>query len=171
MRTQLLEGREHFVLPVVMIVEGVLPGSRGPLLYQSEDIRDSVAAWNGRPVVVYHPAMEHEGRADNPIVFDKQRVGTIFNAQFYRNKLTAEAWIDVARVELVDRRVLNAIRANKPIEVSTGVTVDTYDTKGVYNGREYSAVATNFRPDHLAILPDRPGACSIKDGCGLLRVA
>jgi hypothetical protein len=34
-------------------------------------------------------------------------------------------------------------------------------------GRPYNFVARNYRPDHLAILPDQRGACSIEDGCGL----
>lgn len=33
------------------------------------------------------------------------------------------------------------------------------------------AVARNHRPDHLAILPDQVGACSLADGAGLIRNA
>lgn len=171
MRTQLLEGRDHFVLPVVMLVENVLSGSSGPLFYQESDIRESVEEWNGKPVVVFHPDMMLGGRSGHPEVFSKQRVGTIFNSSYRKGKLSAEAWIDVARIESVSPKVLERIRANKPVEISTGLLVDTFEAAGVFNGRNYKAVATNFRPDHLAILPDSQGACSIKDGCGLLRVA
>src|SRR5690606_13771547 len=31
----------------------------------------------------------------------------------------------------------------------------------------YHSVARDYKPDHIAILPDRIGACSIADGCGV----
>ena len=40
---------------------------------------------------------------------------------------------------------------------------------GDWNGKAYVGIARNYRPDHLAILPDMKGACSIADGAGLCR--
>jgi len=40
---------------------------------------------------------------------------------------------------------------------------------GQWNGEDYIGIARNIRPDHLAVLPDVKGACSIADGAGLLR--
>ena len=40
----------------------------------------------------------------------------------------------------------------------------------MWNGEEYSEVLRNYRPDHLAILPDLVGACSLDDGAGFLRL-
>ena len=56
------------------------------------------------------------------------------------------------------------------MEVSTGLFTENVQANGVFGGKAYHAIATNYRPDHLAILPDQIGACSIEDGAGLLRV-
>ncbi len=49
-----LEGREHVVVPMVMMVPGVHAGSNGPLLYSEDEMNRPpvVASWNHRPVVV-----------------------------------------------------------------------------------------------------------------------
>jgi hypothetical protein len=39
---------------------------------------------------------------------------------------------------------------------------------GQWKGEKYVAIAQNIRADHLAILPNKDGACSIQDGAGLL---
>ena len=39
-----------------------------------------------------------------------------------------------------------------------------------WNGKKYSAIAHNFAPDHLALLPDGGGACSWVDGAGMPRI-
>ena len=54
--------------------------------------------------------------------------------------------------------------------MSTGLYVDRDETPGTCpkSGRPYDAVARNYRPDHLAILPDQRGACSNEDGCGIV---
>jgi hypothetical protein len=169
--TKLLEGRKHLVVPVVMCVEGVLKGSRGAFFYPADELRRSVPHWNGRPVVVYHPDMRFNWAAGNPEVFTAQRVGTIFNARFEGKALKAEAWLDVERLGMVDWRVLEAVKAGRVMEVSTGLFTENEGVAGTWGGRPYTAVARNHRPDHLALLPDLRGACSIDDGAGLCRNA
>ena len=165
--TKSLEGRKHFVVPVVMAVEGVLNGSSGALLYPATELRRSVPHWNGRPVVVYHPAMRHNNCAGMPEVFEKQRVGTIFNTRFEGKALKADAWLDVNRLQVVDWRVLGAVNKGEVMEVSTGLFTENESADGTWAGKPYTAIARNYRPDHLAILPDLRGACSIEDGAGL----
>ncbi len=170
-QTKLLEGREHYVCPVVLIREGVLNGSGGPLFYPRDEIAKSERLWNGKPIVVLHPDINfNEGSAGAPEVFDQQKVGSVFNVRFDGHRLLGEAWIDVEKAEQVDKRLIGAILANKPIEVSTGLYTEAEPIQGVHNGREYHAIATEHRPDHLAILLDSEGACSIADGCGMLRL-
>jgi hypothetical protein len=168
--TKVLEGRDHFVVPVILITEGVHSGSRGPVYYPAEELRRSAPAWNGKPLVVYHPDMAlGNGYACNPNVFNRQKIGTLFNTRFVNKALKAEAWIDVERVRRVDGRVLNAIQKRQMMEVSTGLTFPLKDQKGTWNGENFVMVATNIQADHLAVLPDRKGACSIADGAGLIR--
>jgi hypothetical protein len=54
-REVVLHGREWLVAPLTLIVPGVLNGSNGPLLYPREEVARDPQAWNGMPLVVYHP--------------------------------------------------------------------------------------------------------------------
>ena len=82
--------------------------------------------------------------------------------------LFRSAWFDEKRLEDIAPEVLKSINDNLVVEVSVGVYSDEENTQGTWNGEKYTAIAYNHRPDHLAILPDAVGACSIEDGCGLL---
>lgn len=107
--------------------------------------------------------------SDSPEVHNSQKVGTVFNAHMDRNnKLVAEAWIDVESVARFPE-VEDAIRRSRPMEISTGLTHRLNDRQGTFNGKTYHMVVENLTPDHLALLPDRKGACGIDDGCGLNR--
>jgi hypothetical protein len=167
--TKQLEGRDHLVVPTVILVHGVHNGSGGPVYYPPDSLAQSVQLWNARPVVVMHPDIYADGgAAGNPSVFNRQKIGVLFNTRFEANALKTEAWLDVERTQRVDARVLDAVRNRKMMEVSTGLIFSTDQVPGVWNGKEYSMLARNLVPDHLAILPDLRGACSIADGCGLL---
>ena len=163
-----LHGRDHLVAPTVLIVPGVLNGSQGAILYPAKDVAESLDAWNGMPVVVYHP--HTRGSARSPETVDSQKIGEVYNARIRDGKLMADVWIDVARAQQIDPRVLNALESGRSMEVSTGLVLDASvaPNGASWNGRSYALIASNLRPDHLAVLPDQTGACSIKDGCGLL---
>ena len=170
LRTEKLEGRPHSVVPTVMIKVGVLNGSYGPLFYPADELEKSALMWNGRPVVVYHPELNGRGvSAGSPEITNRYKIGTVFNTRFTGTQLVAEAWIDTERVEAIDSRVLYDLTRNQTTEVSTGLFTDNEQTSGTWNGIPYIAIARNHRPDHLAVLPDQVGACSIADGCGLMR--
>jgi len=167
-RTEYLNGKEHLVVPMVLIVPGVLNGSKGPLFYPSDELSKDPSVWNNVPMVVYHPM--HDGKAISarqPSVLNKSFVGCVFNAKF-DGKLVAEGWFDVERTRRVDSRILRSLESHNPIELSTGLRTEEDPTPGVFNSVKYDAVARNYVPDHLAILPDQKGACSLKDGCGVL---
>ena len=166
-----LENRDHFVTPMVMMVEGVLNGSGGALFYPGDEIEASVQAWNAKPIIIFHPNFLTSGAAGSPTIFNKQKVGSIFGTKFSDGRLTAEAWLSIERLEKLDDRVLVSIQNNRMMELSTGLFVDTEIRQGEWNGKPYSAIARNYRPDHLALLPDPDlvGACSIEHGCGLIR--
>jgi len=165
-----LQGNQYLVVPMVMLVEGVHAGSNGPLLYLGEDLSKTPEIWNHKPVVVYHPQDNGVGiSACSPDVLEAQGVGMIMGAKYEGGKLKAEAWLEEDRLEKVDDRVLEALRNGEMIELSTGLYTDVESTEGDWNGEKYVAIARNYRPDHLAILPDLVGACSIAKGGGLLR--
>jgi len=93
----------------------------------------------------------------------------MMNTRFVDGKLKSEAWIDVALADKVDKRVMEAVNNSTMMELSTGVFVDVENEPGIYNKESYDGIARNYRPDHLALLPDQIGACSIADGAGFLR--
>jgi len=177
-RIELLNGREHLVVPCVAITEGVHEGSNGPLYYPAEELSKIPAVWNAKPVVVYHPTKNGQGiSACDPEIVNTRGVGLMMNTWYEPGdgkdtfgKLHTEAWCEVNRLGAVDARVEEAIERNEMMELSTGLFTDNENIKGEFNGKEYVAIARNYRPDHLALLPDMEGACSIADGAGFLRL-
>jgi hypothetical protein len=160
--------KKHLVVPVTMIVEGVLNGSNGPLLHLAQDFGKFPEAWNGIPVVINHPEVNGMNvSANSPEVIEAGKVGTIYNSRIENNALKAEVWLEEAKLALVSPDCLSAIGLKQSIEVSVGVFTEYESTPGTYNGVEYTAIARNHRPDHLALLPGGIGACSIADGCGI----
>jgi hypothetical protein len=168
-RTEQYEGREHLVVPVIMMVEGVHEGSRGAVLHTANDLGHSPGAYNGIPVVVYHPQDEDGAfiSANAPGVLDQSMVGRVFNTRFEDNKLRAEAWLDVQRMAAVSPLALSYITEQHPLEVSLGLFNDEEEVEGEWNNEHYIAIAHNHQPDHLALLPAGVGACSWEDGCGI----
>ena len=169
-RHETLQGRKYLVAPMAMLTEGVHNGSGGALLYKESECKKAIPAWNMKPIVVYHPEINGKGvSACDRDILEQQQVGMVLNT-CWKEKLRAEAWIDEGLAETVDGRVLNALEENKIMEISTGLFTDNVGTGGDWNGTTYNAEAVNHQPDHLALLPDKIGACSIADGAGLLQL-
>ena len=169
-RHESMSGRDYLVVPMVMLTEGVHNGTNGPLYYPKEELAKAPHVWNMKPVVVYHPERNGAGAsACDPDVLTKSGVGVILNTHF-DGKLRAEAWLEKSRMDMVDNRIGTSIEKNEVMEVSTGVFTENELNDGVWNGEKYIAIARNYRPDHLALLPDKKGACSVADGAGLLQL-
>ncbi len=167
-------GREFLVAPMSLINPGILNGSQGALLYTPDDCKQTINDWNGIPIVVYHPTRNGVNvSATSPGVWEESGVGRVKNARFDR-KSKAEGWFDVEKLRQVDNtlpenvRILPRLMSGKTVELSTGLFTDNDPTPGLHEGRDYDAVARNHRPDHLAVLPDQVGACSVNDGCGVM---
>ena len=170
LRREQLQGRNYYVAPVTLIVPGVLDGSNGPLYYPSNEIATNADAWNNMPIVVYHPTVGGKRvSARNPAILDVSAIGLVLNVRVVDEKLVGEGWFEIDRTRKIDDRVLRSLEKGQPIELSTGLfTEDKAAPEGSnFKGVSYSFTARNYRPDHLAILPDMKGACSIQDGCGV----
>lgn len=161
-----MDGRVYFVAPVVLMTEGVHNGSLGPLFYSASELEKWTPSWNHKPIVINHPA---DGNPCTKDYLKTNKIGFILNAK-WDGKQRAEAWIDKSKSYLVDKRVYNAVQSGKIMEVSTGLYIDFVPSDGDWNGEKYIGAAVNHRPDHLAVLPDSVGACSVADGAGLLQV-
>lgn len=172
-RRQTLNGREFVVADVVMLKEGVLNGSKGPLFYPLEEIARYPGMWNGFPLTTPTHPLAANGlpiSARSPEAWNRYTVGYIFNDRMVGKARHAEIWVDVEIANKLEPRLVPRVLSNKPINVSTGLF--TTDERLAQNmtwtdGKTYTHIARNYRPDHLAILLDDLGACSVRDGCGV----
>lgn len=153
------------IVPVVMMVEGVHSGSRGALLHTTEELRNSARQWENMPVVIDHP--ERNGQYISAHEDGVHTIGVVRDAKVEDGKLKAEAWLDERRTQAASTIAYSYIRENKPLEVSIGIFTVEEEIEGEWNGEQYSAIARNHQPDHLALLPEDRGACSWEDGCGI----
>lgn len=171
-------GRDYLVAPATTIVEGVLNGSHGSLYYPPQETELGGPAWKGIPLTMYHP-MDGQGGmtsyAFSPGVEQRQNIGFVGAIKTNQGKkLQKQLWFDVEKTDAADKRfgtnVLYNIRNGIPVGVSTGLfTQDIPAPPGAhFNGRPYDNIATKHQPDHMAVLPDQVGACSLNDGCGVL---
>lgn len=167
-RYEMLEGRRHLVVHTSILTEDVHEGNNGPVFYPNEELSAHPGIWNHRPIVVYHP--EKDGKAVTACshdIINSRKIGITLEAN-WNGKLGVESWLDEERTKEIDKRIIENLEAGKPVEVSTGLYADPDPTPGEWNGKKYTIIARNHKPDHLAILPDMLGACSIEDGCGML---
>lgn len=168
-RRESLGGINYIVANASMLVPGVLNGSQGPLYYPKEEVTKNVEAWNMMPLTLGHPVINNRHvSARSPEVLEKFAIGFVFNAKDSNGKLQAEAWFDISRTQALAPLVVAKLNARQSIELSTGLYTDNHPVSNkFYRGRPYDGIARNYRPDHLAVLINAKGACSIEDGCGI----
>ena len=172
------EGRPHYVIDIVMARVMIM----NEIYYPAEVLEKSVPLWNSTPVVVNHPRLFKIGvngegadlpvSARDPKVFNEFKIGVVWNTIFDADsgKLKGVVYIDAKRVEEVESAIALAIENNESLEVSTGVGAEFEENSaGVDKGVEYKQRVKNLLPDHLAILTNEVGACSVADGCGLFQ--
>lgn len=167
-REETFQGDNYIVVPVTMMVQGVHSGSHGAILHTADELGKYPQAWDGIPVTIGHPQVEENYvSANSPTVLAEWSCGTIFDTHMEGDKLKAEAWINVDDITSINSNLLQRIKDKEEIEVSVGVFSDEETVGGMHNGESYVGIAYNHRPDHLALLPDETGACSLVDGCGI----
>lgn len=166
-RTETFQGREFLVAPVVPIRAMNLDGGYVP----RDHVKKTAKAWNGTPVTLNHPTDEN-GRivsANSPDVAEKTWLGHVFNnTPVDDGEMTkGEIWIDIANARELGgeaEQVVDDLQSGNPVSVSTSYFGDRLPA-GNYDGEHRDQVVGNLRPDHLALLPNKEGKCSIEDGC------
>lgn len=167
-RRETLDGRDHLVVPIVLMRDGVHTANAGPLYYGPQVNGDRPDRWNYMPLVVYHPQVNGKlVSARNPNILDKRQVGVVFNAGYNEPNLGGEAWFDIEKTKGVDATIVERIEKGETVEVSAGYVLDYEEKEGEVNGEKYTGVVVNTNPDHVAVLPDMKGACDTKKGCGV----
>lgn len=169
--------QEYLIAPCVMIVEGVLNGGLvGAAALVPHD-------WNHVPIVIAHPedAAGQPISARAPDVLATCGVGHVFHVRLGQGQraghpvasLVAELWINLADAQRCGPEAQEAVQmleTQTPLEVSTAFFSDAERQTGSFYGTPFAEVHHNLRPDHLALLPNAIGACSIADGCGAPRL-
>lgn len=176
LRREEFQGREHLVSPVVAVQEMILPNTQEFL--PAEEIELSVAFWEGVPVAIGHPQRNGQGvSAGLRDVQENEVIGRMFDVFFHApsRSLRGELWIDLERAPDVDRGAelvdaLETAETEIPVEVSTAYFAKVEAEAGTFGGVEFEGIQREIRPDHLAILLDQMGACSVAAGCGTPRI-
>ena len=190
-RTETLDGKECLVVPAIAMQEGVMNN----IFYPAEEINAYPETWNGRPVTINHPVDANNNfiSAGNAKVIETQAIGIVLNAKTEDSKLKCDFYLDIEKCNRINRDdIITHFEDGNMMECSTGLFTDDVLKAGVdrtkiknyamkhnkknlnfrtnvFNDKPFSSIAINFRPDHIALLPDEVGACSIEDGCGALR--
>jgi hypothetical protein len=172
LRSAMFDGREHIVVPVVALKEGVIQPLQAPRpeFVPAAVLRVAPQGWNGRPVMMGHPTNGNGPvSANSPEVLEGGRAGYVFHSRMDGDALRMEAWCDVARAAAIPQLAdtLKRLQAGETVDVSVGAFVETEERSGEWNGVPYEVAWTSVTPDHLAFLPAGvPGACDVTMGCG-----
>jgi hypothetical protein len=163
-RRESLGGKDYIVAQGVPLVEGVLNGR----FVSAEEFGAFVNDWNGVPVVMRHPK-QNGGSARVPQP-DVPVIGKFYGAKLDGARLTGEYWLEADKLDNPDgETILSRLSAQKPSETSTGYWAESIPSAGNWNGLDFAFIDQNIHPDHIALLPDEIGACSLADGCGMNR--
>jgi len=175
------DGVEYLVADVVAQREGVYyyPAVGGGIRREfapAEELEASIEGVDRVPIVVSHP----EGPNGDPtMLHDTRSVGSVVGE--WRDLRTTEdgqgiagaTWIRANEVGEHDgalRSYVNAVRRRGLGEVSTGYDIDHAEpASGYHNGQQYEYIQRGIQLDHLALLPEEQGDCSVADGCGVGR--
>jgi hypothetical protein len=112
--------------------------------------------WHGLPILLGHPRPQ------------RIEIGTVLNVRANGIRLVGEAYFDIHAANNADPRIIPAVSSGTKLEVSCGFcSIQRVKSGGICHGRGYVAVARRCKPDHLALLLDKKGACTVEDGCGI----
>lgn len=162
-RHEMKDGKKYLVVPGVPVREIVMNN----YLVPADEIGHLVGMWNGSPITLRHPKLNNGSvNVPNP---DVPIIGRFYNASFDGKKLSGEYWLDDGILQAQAPTIHNKILKGEGIETSTGYWADEEMTAGTFENKAYDLIHRNLRPDHIAILPDEVGACSMQDGCGVNR--
>lgn len=162
------DGKSYLVTNGVLITEGVHTGTSGPIFYSQEFIKKVAPKGNDRPVVRDHPVNDNGEyiTANEDGVVESSGFGDLKNVTGDSKRMKAQLWFDEEKTKKLDKKVYNALKKGKPLEVSTGFMLITDDKAGEWNGQKYKASAVDADFDHLAIVTSGKGACDNGKGCG-----
>ena len=153
----------------IIIQEGIL----NQIFYDWEVIKNQ-SIWGSAPVTVGHPMDKN----NQPISFydprnlPNQAVGQLFYSKSLPLTRQIEGYLYLEISNLKSKgiqEILENTNFKNQISISTGLIGMKIPNQGDYNGETYDFLINNIQIDHLAILLNHNGACSLDDGCGVYR--
>ena len=163
-----LDGVAHMVIPVVALKEGILNN----IFYPAEEIQAfcSSVEWGA---CTHQSSCYQRGFRFRLIRQHLRKLLTLgnFSMPFFDDgKLKGELWLNIDKAERLGfTEIIEHFDDGLMMEVSTGLFTEIQSQDGLFGADSYKSIATNIRPDHIALLPNDKGACSIEDGCGAMR--
>lgn len=110
---------------------------------------EALVSLEGKPIVI----TEHEWREAENTLVDGYTVGAIAGAASVNDDaLVVDALI-------FDPATQAAIKSGKLVEVSAAYDGDIIIGEGEYNGEQFDATQSNFRFNHVLLLPEGKGRC------------
>jgi len=162
---KLFEGIEHLIVPVVGAKEMVM----NEYFFPANEFKDWIETWEGVPVPINHPKQNNVAiSARSPRIQELTSVGHFFDVEFTENnELKGNLYINIEKVKKLNAEyIIEKFENGEIMEVSTGLYCNIENVSGEYKDEKYKGIVRHIRPDHLALLPNEIGACSIGDGCG-----
>lgn len=174
-RTEMIGHREHLVVPVVALMEGVIHAvnAETPEFVSVETLKKMAESWNGKPVTLGHPKKDgKQCSAQDAAIIEAVGLGVIRNSRVDGMKLLMDAMIETARAKKIHPDLYARLSDGGTEEVSVGAMVVTDKVPGVAaSGKRFVGHWNGGEGDHLAFLPGGRGACSVAMGCGTHRAA
>lgn len=167
MITRKIDGQAYYVINNVPLVKAmVLNNAR----LDVNEIVKTLKAWNLKPVTFGHPKVNGNfvSAATEEVI--KDHVGFVNNVRMQVDKMRGDLFLNKAKIDALPfgAEFIERVQRGDKIDVSTGYFDHMAEQEsGIKDGKHYSYVQKNIAADHLAILLDEPGACSVNDGCGI----
>jgi hypothetical protein len=140
----------------------------GGYVPQSE-IKQSTNAWAGTPLTANHPRNDRGEPVPANTKLNEVGVGKAENPRFDGTWIRANLAVNADRA-----KAMGGVAADIVAKIESGETFDVSSQylpkplpEGEYDGKHRSNVEGIAQPDSIALLPHKPGKCSIEDGCGI----
>jgi len=132
------------------------------------NIRETASEWDDVPATLNHPRGP-DGEPVSANIQPETHVGTVENPHWDGEAVRATVRIrktDLNRLGGEADDLRRALESGQQVRVSSQYLSENAPP-GEYDGKRRSSVEQIVQPDSVAILPNRPAQCSIKDGCGI----
>lgn len=167
-RRDFKDGEEFLIAPIVAVREGVLNGE----LVRVDTLGRLLDEWQGTPITINHPPKQAaESISKTHAWVRSNKIGTMENVHVANERLQGELWMPTKQPSQQAVKVMQRIERGETLEVSVGFLSIFTGQQGVLGKKAFREVTQDAAPNHVALLPDDVGACSIKDGCGTPRAA